>query len=90
MINISIDLTRALTCVSKFGDDLTIVAGLERLSLCTTNSSMSAYCCFKYDKQFFTRYHVEEQTTDPFGDDINISGQLLVKVRRRAEIAHTS
>ena len=75
-------LTKALTCISKFGDDLTIVAGAEKLSLCATNSSMSAYCCFKYDKQFFTRYRVNTAPADAFEDAVHVSGQVLVKVRK--------
>ena len=67
--------------MSKFGDDLTIVAGTDKLSLCSTNTSMSAYCCFKYDAQFFTRYHVAGGD-DPFADAIRVSGQVLVKVNR--------
>ncbi|KAL6307276.1 Rad9-domain-containing protein [Sparassis latifolia] len=51
-------LTRALICLSKYGDDLTIYATPQTLALSATNSSMSAYCRFKYDKQFFSKYNV--------------------------------
>lgn len=50
--------SRALTCLSKYGDDLVIHADTEYLSLSTTNSSLSAYCRFKYSKRFFSRYRV--------------------------------
>ncbi|KAI6046230.1 Rad9-domain-containing protein [Pisolithus marmoratus] len=49
---------RALSCLSRYGDDLVIHADAEYLSLSTTNSSLSAYCRFKYSKRFFSRYRV--------------------------------
>lgn len=55
--------SRALTCLSRYGDDLVIHADAEHLSLSTTNSSLSAYCRFKYSKRFFSRYKV--------GNDVN-------------------
>ncbi|KAI6121671.1 Rad9-domain-containing protein [Pisolithus sp. B1] len=55
--------SRALTCLSRYGDDLVIHADAEHLSLSTTNSSLSAYCRFKYSKRFFSRYRV--------GNDLN-------------------
>ncbi|KAI0319386.1 Rad9-domain-containing protein [Amylostereum chailletii] len=77
--------TRALTCLSKYGDDLTIHATSDSLSLSTTNSSMSAYCRFRYGKQFFARYNVGERIGRPmpFSDDLEeiqtVTGQLLTK-----------
>ena len=50
--------------------------------LSATNSSMSAYCRFKIEKQFFARYQVEDDPMRPldYEDDVRITGQLLVKV----------
>ena len=75
--------TRALTCLSKYGDDLSIYATPEFLAISATNSSMSAYCRFKYSKQFFARFHVGYHRRG--GDDeveevASVTGQLLTKV----------
>ena len=85
--SVAIDLTRALTCVSKFSDDLIIIAGVDNLTLCATNTSLSAYCCFKYDAQFFTRYRVTGGGDDHLADAVTSSGQVLVKVRSNLNTA---
>ncbi|KAG5221467.1 Rad9-domain-containing protein [Salix suchowensis] len=59
-----IAFTKALHCLSKYGDDLTIHATDECLTLSTTNSSMSAYCRFKYERQFFSKHRTVEKTVD--------------------------
>ncbi|KAI1793456.1 Rad9-domain-containing protein [Ganoderma leucocontextum] len=73
-------LTRALTCLSKFGDDLVIVATSETFALSSTNTAMTAYGRFKYPRSFFSRYRVESR---PVGDEIeelpNVSGQIVTK-----------
>lgn len=76
--------TRALTCLSRYGDDLVIHADAEYLSLSTTNSSLSAYCRFKYSTRFFSKYRVgngvngvQGSSTSVTGDDVK--GQLLAK-----------
>ncbi|KAI0046554.1 hypothetical protein FA95DRAFT_1583033 [Auriscalpium vulgare] len=75
--------TRALTCLSKYGDDLSIHATPDTLSLSTTNSSLSAYCRFRYGRQFFARYHVGEGGPRPGADGVeevlSVTGQLLTK-----------
>lgn len=74
--------TKALICLSKYGDELSIYATPDTLSLSATNSSKSAYCRFKYERQFFSKYKVGAET---WGDDVedvgNLTGQILVKVR---------
>jgi cell cycle checkpoint control protein RAD9A len=77
--------TKALVCLSKYGDDLTLHATPESLSLSATNSSLSAYCRFKYAQQFFSKYRVGEGNAGKFTQaSLNepplVSGQLLVKV----------
>ncbi|KAF8210184.1 Rad9-domain-containing protein, partial [Mycena galopus ATCC 62051] len=76
--------TRALTCLSRYGEDLAVYATPESISLSTTNSSKSAYCRFKYGRQFFSKYSVgmpdawanvaDEDEAGP-----TVSGQLLTK-----------
>ncbi|KAF8871256.1 Rad9-domain-containing protein [Gymnopilus junonius] len=75
-------LIKSLTCLSKYGDELSIYATPEFLSFSSTNSSKSAYCRFKYDKQFFSRYKLGSFNNE-LGDNIyavqNVTGQLLTK-----------
>jgi hypothetical protein len=83
--------TKALTCLSRYGDDLTIYGTPETLSISATNSSMSAYCRFKYSKQFFSRYNVGPSQRDDgaLGNQAervsSVTGQLLTKV----SLSHT-
>ncbi|KAJ8587447.1 hypothetical protein M405DRAFT_863720 [Rhizopogon salebrosus TDB-379] len=68
---------RALTCLSRYGDDLVIYANSEYLSFSATNSSLSAYCRFKYGRRFFSRYKFKDGTTRDGVEDVK--GQLLAK-----------
>ncbi|KIP03421.1 hypothetical protein PHLGIDRAFT_497258, partial [Phlebiopsis gigantea 11061_1 CR5-6] len=73
-------LTKALTCLSKYSDELVMYATREHFILSATNSSLSAYCRFKYGRQFFQRYSARDHPTlDEKPDDVRVSGQLLVK-----------
>ncbi|KAI0031448.1 Rad9/Ddc1, partial [Vararia minispora EC-137] len=82
--------TRALTCLTKYGDDLTIYATPDSLSFSTTNSSMSAYCRFRYDKLFFSRYLTggnkksQRGRKGPYAEDTGevqaVTGQLPTKI----------
>lgn len=78
-------LTRALTCLSRYGDDLVILADAEHFSLSATNSSLSAYSRFRYSRRFFSRYRVGNganenpgSSRDAGSNDI-INGQLPAK-----------
>ncbi|KAJ7647375.1 Rad9-domain-containing protein [Roridomyces roridus] len=75
--------TKALTCLSRYGEDLAIYATPESLSLSTTNSSKSAYCRFKYARQFFSKYSVGTKDAwvdvDEDDDSQAVTGQLLTK-----------
>ncbi|KAG1742819.1 Rad9-domain-containing protein [Suillus lakei] len=68
---------RALTCLSRYGDDVVISASPEHLSLSATNSSLSAYCCFKYGSRFFSRYKFRDGAAQDGVQDVK--GQLLAK-----------
>src|ERR1700722_6270444 len=76
-------LQRALTCLTKYGDELAIYASPDSLSLSATNSSLSAYCRFTYSKDVFTRYKVNKNqgSQDGSGDVPTAQGKLLTKVR---------
>ncbi|KAF8070693.1 Rad9-domain-containing protein [Lyophyllum atratum] len=77
--------TKALTCLSKYGDELSIYAASDSLSLSATNSSKSAYCRFKYERLFFSKYGVlpsqtaQEEWADDFEQVMSVTGQLLTK-----------
>ncbi|KAF8813922.1 hypothetical protein BYT27DRAFT_7250794 [Phlegmacium glaucopus] len=76
---------KALNCLSKYGDELSIYATSDFLSFSATNSSKSAYCRFKYDKDFFSRYRlsVSQTKNNNLGDNVqelqNVTGQLMTK-----------
>ena len=79
---------RALTCLSRYGDDLVVYADAQHLTLSTTNSSLSAYCRFRYGRMFFSRYRVGggmngagPSTAGSPSEPEDVRGQLLVKVR---------
>ncbi len=78
---LSLDLTRALTCLSKFGEEVILVATPETLALSSTNSSNSAYGRFKYPRSFFSKYRVDAALVDDDGGTVSISGQIATKVR---------
>ncbi|KAF7298228.1 hypothetical protein HMN09_01044800 [Mycena chlorophos] len=73
--------TRALACLSRYGDDLAIYATRDGLSLSTTNSSKSAFSRFKYARQFFSKYSIGDSLAWARDDDEEaaVTGQLLTK-----------
>jgi cell cycle checkpoint control protein RAD9A len=81
---------RALTCLSRYGDELLIHATTQTLSFSVTSSSMSAYSRFMWDRQFFVRYQIgssnkgkeKEAKTEEDGSVVleTVKGQLMVKV----------
>ncbi|KAJ3984736.1 Rad9-domain-containing protein [Lentinula detonsa] len=68
--------TRALACLSRYGEELCIYASSETLSLFCTNSSKSAYCRFNFNKEFFSRYRVGDSAK---GAHDGVVGQLMAK-----------
>ena len=61
---------------------MTIYVTSEFLSLSATNSAKSAYCRFKYDRRFFSRYKLGTSRVDGEDSPENVTGQLLTKVSR--------
>ncbi|KAH9857352.1 Rad9-domain-containing protein [Lenzites betulinus] len=55
-------ITRALACLSKFGEELSIIATPETFALSSTNQSLTAYGRFKYARSFFRKYRVSGNT----------------------------
>ncbi|KAI0720904.1 Rad9-domain-containing protein [Fomitopsis betulina] len=78
-------LTKALFCLSRYGEELTIFVTRDDLALSTTNTSQSAFCRFKYRRQFFSRYNLARPAALPeFLDDDDdegpsVTGQLQTK-----------
>ncbi|KAE9411190.1 hypothetical protein BT96DRAFT_1027853 [Gymnopus androsaceus JB14] len=68
--------TRALACLSRYGEELCIYSGPEVLTLFCTNSSKSAYCRFKFNKEFFSKYRAGDPAK---GTDDSVVGQLMAK-----------
>ncbi|RPD64143.1 hypothetical protein L226DRAFT_611743 [Lentinus tigrinus ALCF2SS1-7] len=71
-------LSRALSCLSRIGEEVILVATPETLALSSTNSAHSAYGRFKYPRSFFSKYLVNPGPVD-VGDAPSISGQIATK-----------
>lgn len=84
----STGFTRALNCLSKYGEDLIISASPEALSFSAASSSFSAYCRFKFHRHFFSRYKFSDENphSTAYDDKSQVNsvavGQLLTKVMR--------
>lgn len=67
----------------KYGEELTIHATPDSLSLSSVNSSKSAYCRFKYEASFFSRYNVGKPGDALENEEVEgmpqVNGQLLTK-----------
>ncbi|KAI0369203.1 hypothetical protein BV20DRAFT_1021341 [Pilatotrama ljubarskyi] len=73
-------LTRALACLSKFGEELTIIATPETFALSSTNQSLTAYGRFKYARSFFSKYRVAGLPSDDDLEEVpTITGQIVIK-----------
>jgi hypothetical protein len=79
--------TRALTCISKYSQELFINAMPNSVSFSATNASLSAYCRFTYDRSFFTKFNIGDTNMRdgiPDLDDMEqvhtVTGQLYVQV----------
>ncbi|KAI0640814.1 Rad9-domain-containing protein [Trametes meyenii] len=72
-------LNRALTCLSKYGDELVMIATHETFALSSTNQSQSAYGRFKYPKSFFSRYRLEEGATNDHFDEPTVTCQIITR-----------
>ncbi|KAF9263402.1 hypothetical protein L218DRAFT_973189 [Marasmius fiardii PR-910] len=72
---------RALTCLSRYGEELTIYANSDTLSMSCTNSSKSAYCRFRYSRQFFSKYRIGTSRAGPNEPEEGeiVTGQLMTK-----------
>lgn len=73
--------------MSKYSDELFINAISNSVTLSATNASLSAYCRFTYDRNFFTRFNVGNRDVRdalPDMDDAEqtetAAGQLCVQV----------
>ncbi|KAI0766623.1 Rad9-domain-containing protein [Trametes elegans] len=73
-------LTRALACLSRFGEDLIIVATPETFALSATNQALSAYGRIKYARSFFSRYRVGDRAAIAEVEEVpTLTGQIVIK-----------
>lgn len=79
--------TRSLVCMSKYSEELFINALPNSVSFSATNTSLSAYCRFTYERSFFTKFNVGDRNLRdgiPDLDDTErsqtVTGQLCVQV----------
>lgn len=78
--------TRSLVCMSKYSEELFINALPNSVSFSATNTSLSAYCRFTYERSFFTKFNVGDRNLRdgiPDLDDTEqsqtVTGQLCVQ-----------
>ncbi|KAI0299267.1 Rad9-domain-containing protein [Russula brevipes] len=78
--------TRALACMSKYSDELFINAMPNSVVFSATNTSLSAYSRFTYDRSFFTKFNVGDRNTresiselDDTEQPPTVTGQLCVQ-----------
>ncbi|RUO96665.1 Rad9-domain-containing protein, partial [Jimgerdemannia flammicorona] len=70
--------SRALACLSKIGDDLTIEATKKKLVLSTLNSSRSAFATYSFFSKFFGEYRVETRQNANAGGVANGADKTLI------------
>ena len=74
--------------MAKYSEELFINAVSNSVSFSATNTSLSAYCRFTYDRGFFTKYNVGEgnvgdgipEIDDDMEQAQTVAGQLCVQV----------
>ena len=73
--------------MSKYSDELYINAMRNSVAFSATNTSLSAYCRFTYDRNFFTKFNVDDRNVRDEILDLNdteqeqtVTGQLCVQV----------
>ncbi|KAH9975790.1 Rad9/Ddc1 [Lactifluus volemus] len=78
--------TRALTCMSKYSEELFINAMPDSVSFSATNASLSAYCRFTYDRSFFAKFNIGNEIMGEGISDLDdteqtqtVAGQLCVQ-----------
>ena len=79
--------TRALSCMSKYSEELFINAMPNSVSFSATNASLSAYCRFTYDRSFFAKFNIGNEVMGEGISDLDdmeqaqtVAGQLCVQV----------
>ncbi|KAI0286020.1 Rad9-domain-containing protein [Russula aff. rugulosa BPL654] len=78
--------TRSLVCMSKYSEELFINALPNSVSFSATNTSLSAYCRFTYERSFFTKFNVGDSNLRDVIPDLDdteqsqtVTGQLCVQ-----------
>ncbi len=75
--------------MSKYSEELFINALPNSVLFSATNTSLSAYCRFTYERSFFTKFNVGDRDGIPDLDDTEqsqtVTGQLCVQVLSSAE-----
>jgi len=88
-----LELTKGVTCLSRYGDEMYIFAGAEYSILSATNTAETSYCRFQYSRMFFTRYNVGQKGPNHPSESqepVAVSGQVLTKVSQRLPVEKRS
>lgn len=67
-------------CLSKFGEDLVIIATPETFALSSTNQALTAYGRFKYARSFFSKYRISGTADNNVVEVPTMTCQVVIKV----------
>lgn len=70
------EFTRALTCLTKFGEEIDISATAKSFRISSVNSSRSAFAVFVFDPKFFSRYDLLEGQEGPMARMFSLLGKV--------------
>ncbi|KAI0091660.1 Rad9-domain-containing protein [Irpex rosettiformis] len=78
---------KALTCLAKYGDDVVIYTTPESLTFSATNTTASAYCRFKYNRPFFSRFHADlTREGGAFGPQGQVNAKSLLAILKHRTV----
>ncbi|KAM0787645.1 hypothetical protein ACM66B_003709 [Microbotryomycetes sp. NB124-2] len=70
--------TRALTCLTKFGEDIDLSIGRSELKLSSVNASRSAFGLVAFRSDFFARYSVQRRANGSRNLTLSVNGKALL------------
>jgi hypothetical protein len=70
------DFTKALTCLTKIGDEVDISATTTQLKMSTVNASRSAFGVFTFQPSFFDKYELSGSTDSSNILTFSIAGKV--------------
>ncbi|KAK4047020.1 hypothetical protein OIV83_005706 [Microbotryomycetes sp. JL201] len=75
--------TRALACLTKFGEDIDLSVGRSELKLSSVNASRSAFGLVAFRSDFFARYDVHRRASGSRNLTLSVNGKCSFILNRR-------